>query len=318
MLDWSTRIDDLADYLQREHGIEDRQAVDILLSSLVTCPRTQENWLVLETEWFQRDCEDAWFAFGTHWSPTSLPRIRARFPWRVIEAETIGWLQGEPCARLFVEPDFERYPNFNRVTQAHFALQRSMRIRTKSHRDGEPLRLIDQDEAARRRDALTAATSHAIEDRVGARPADPPKFVPPKQFNYYCELLQKVSPWFPDWQELVKALSLVGVRRAYLYGRSEINADDYAAMARAASDSVPPWIVKALRKVLTGPTPSIRVETAMGLEDKTRRSGHGARHELRRLHRSGVITWNFQKKCWVVVDKHVAGVTQLLNGKIFA
>ena len=61
--------------------------LELLLSALVNCPRTASPWLILETNWYSRDCQDAWFAFGGHWTPCSLARLRARSSWRDIERE---------------------------------------------------------------------------------------------------------------------------------------------------------------------------------------------------------------------------------------
>jgi hypothetical protein len=47
MLDWSGRLDDLLFFLSSAYKIEDRQAVEILLSALIPCPRTPSFWTVL-------------------------------------------------------------------------------------------------------------------------------------------------------------------------------------------------------------------------------------------------------------------------------
>jgi hypothetical protein len=40
--------------------MEDRAALEILLSALVPTPRTPALWLVAEPNWFLRDCAPAW------------------------------------------------------------------------------------------------------------------------------------------------------------------------------------------------------------------------------------------------------------------
>jgi hypothetical protein len=80
MLDWGSRFDDLHHYLATQYGVDDREAVEILLAALVSCPRTAAPWLILETNWFSRRCDNAWFSFGETWLPESLPLIRAMRP----------------------------------------------------------------------------------------------------------------------------------------------------------------------------------------------------------------------------------------------
>ena len=183
-VDWSSRIDDLMHQIEREYGLDDRQAVEILLGALINCPRTTPSWIIIETNWFSRDCQDAWFSFGGQWAPQSLPRLRARSPWREIEAETKAWLD-DPNEHLFVEPDFERFPYFNRLTQAKFLLQRSLRLRTRTARTADPLRSLDKHNEDRRADELNAATRYVLDDHAGLRPRDPPRFVQPADFLYY-------------------------------------------------------------------------------------------------------------------------------------
>jgi len=317
MLDWAARIDDVASQLSREYAVDDRVAIEILLSALVACPRTPASWLILETNWYSRECREAWFSFGEQWLPYALPQLRARSPWRVIEALTIEWLDSPGEERLFIEPDFERYPRFHRLTQAQYLLQRTLRVRTHSWRAAHPLRSLDQREEERRTDELSTLARGVLEDRVGARPADPPDFREPPQFLYHVELVQRLAPWYLDWNTLVRAFGALAVRRAYLEGRRETGPEANQAMARAAADSIPPWIVKALRRLLDAPSKSATLENLMGLREETRRSGHGARQELIRLRRNGVIEWHPQKMHWALKDDHRQGILDVLNGHAF-
>ena len=317
MLDWTGRIDDLADRLARDFSIEDRLAVEVLLGALMDCPRTADHWLVLETNWYDRCCPDAWLSFGNQWTPCSLARLRARSPWREIEAEMKAMLD-EGGRYLFVECDYERYPMFHRLTQAQCILQRALRIRTRLARSPDPLRALDSQDRRRRSDELAAATRYVLEDRAGLKPPDPPEFRAPPNFLYYAELLQRLAPWYPDWKLLVENLALVAVRRAYLHGRAETDPSDDRAMARVLADSIPPWIAKALKILLEGPSRTQTLAKHMGLEEKTRRSGHGAQRELVRLHRAGVISWNKQAQHWDLAEKHRAGVRDALEERAFA
>jgi hypothetical protein len=56
-MDWQSRLDELNLFLRSTYQIEDTEAVAILASALVPCPRIQPVWLVLETNWFSRQCE---------------------------------------------------------------------------------------------------------------------------------------------------------------------------------------------------------------------------------------------------------------------
>lgn len=317
MLDWRARIDDLAHLLAREYAVEDRAVIEVLLSALIECPRTAGPWLILETNWYSRDCQDGWFAFGGLWMPSSLARIRARYPWREIEAETKEWLDSPSEQRLFIEPDFERFPYFSKLSQAQFLLQRSLRVRTRSARAADPLRSLDKFNQARRADELAAATSCVLEDRIGARPSDPPRFREPAHFLYHVELVQRLAPWYLDWHSLVRAFGLVAIRHAYLDGRTETDPTDDAIMARLARDSVPLWITKALRLLLEGPSTTQTIEKYMALEDKTRRSGHGGHRELVRLARAGVVKWNKQAQHWELLESHREGIAAVLDGRAF-
>jgi hypothetical protein len=317
MIDWEARIDLLMDLLSREHAISDRQCVEILLSALVHVPRTASCWLILETNWFSRDCQDAWFSFGEIWTPISLARIRARSPWREIEAETIEWLNAPSDERLFVECDYDRYPRFHRLTQAQYLLQRSLRVRTRSARAADPLRSLDQRAEDRRADELQAAASYVLEDRAQARPGDPPRFIEPPDFLHSVELVQRLSPYYPDWRQLVQSFALVGLRRAYLFGREETNAEDYRIMARAARDSIPPWIAKTIALLLEGPSTTQTIEKAMALEEKRIRSSHGCHLEMLRLRRNGLVKWNPAKMHWTVAAEHAEGLATVIGGSAF-
>lgn len=312
MLDWASRIEDLSYKIAKDYAVDDREAVAILASSLIRCPRTPGAWLILETNWYSRECSDAWFSFGELWTPCSLPRLRARSPWREVEAEMKQWLESPSDERLFVEPDYDKYPRFHRLTQAQYMLQRSLRVRTRAARASNPLDFVDRHTRDRRQDEINALARAAVEDRAGARPEEPPKFIEPAGFLYTVELVQRLAPWYPDWTELVKAFATVAIRHAHLYGRRETGPEDYQAIARVAHDSIPVWIEKALRLLLEGPTQTRTLENHMALEEKSRRSGHGAHREIVRLHRAGVIEWNKHAMHWTLKAEHREGVRQML------
>lgn len=317
MFDWSARIDDLAALLAQEYSMEDRAALEVLLSALVPCPRTPSLWLILETNWYSRVCEAAWFAFGGQWTPHSLAQIRARQPWRPVVAQLTEWLDAPSEERLFVEPDFERYPRYDKLPNALFVADRSLRVRAVSARVAHPLRGLDAREQERREDSLSAATRAVLEDRIGARSTDPPVFRQPPNFAYHVELVERLAPWFRDWQTLLKNFAALAVRRAYLYGRTETTSEDWAILSRVARDSAPPWIAAALRLIAAGPHKPATIERAMRLFEATRRSGHGAQAELARLRQRGLLHWDTHRMHWKIAEEHAQGVAEVIEGRAF-
>jgi len=180
-----------------------------------------------------------------------------------------------------------------------------------------PLRTLDQREEERRMDGLRALVRKVIEDPTGARPVNPPAFHPPADFLYHVEMIQRLAPWYPDWKQIVQTFAALGVRHAYLYGRDQVEAEDLRAMARVARDSVPPWIRKALLALLEEPAGLQHLENVMALEEKSRRSGHGAKRELGRLRQQAVIEWSPQKMHWRIAEMHRQAVERILNGGAF-
>jgi hypothetical protein len=251
MLDWGTRFDDLHHYLATQYGVDDREAVEILLAALVSCPRTAAPWLILETNWFSRRCDNAWFSFGGHWQPRSLAELRALRPRQANELIR-EWLDESPQGRLFVEPDYERMPHYRRIFESRFLLARSLRVRSMTPRSGGAL-AVDHREQDRRADTLATLVRQLVEDRVGARAADPPVFRQPPGFLYHAEILQRLSPWFPDWSELLNSLASLAVHHAYLYGRTETTEADWKVMSRLAADSVPVWIHRMIHYLNENP-----------------------------------------------------------------
>lgn len=305
--------------LNRDYKIEDRQAVEILLSAQVICPRTPAMWMVIETNWYSRQTEDAWFAFGTAvWTPWSFPGLRVFRPWRQRYQILAEIFEDSEMERLFVESDWERFPHADRVPGALELLDRSLRIRCLTGRGTVPLMTLDFNELQRRRDLLSAATRMVLEDPAGDRPQNPPKFVAPPNLLYHAELLQRLCPWFRDWNVLLRNLSILAIRHAYLLGRDETNEEDWRLMARVAADSIPPWVRKATEALLIEPTSPQRIQRLMNLYEATKRSGHGAYAETRRLAKGDLIHYRNRGNCWEINEKHRRTIDLLLNQKAFA
>src|SRR5215471_2155664 len=80
MLNWSRRLEELHYYVATTYQISDTQAIDILVAALLPVPRTPAVWLIIETNWYSRCCDSAWFSFGGTWHPRSLGEIRSMRP----------------------------------------------------------------------------------------------------------------------------------------------------------------------------------------------------------------------------------------------
>jgi hypothetical protein len=245
MVDWSGYLDDLHQHLNAVYQIDDAGAVNLLLAALIDVPRTAGCWMILETDWLSRDCSPAWFAFGGTWSPESLGKIRAMRPRQANQLIT-QWREEPAVSRLFVEPDWQQLPRARRISEMPSLVARSLRVRVKAPRSIGAL-VLDQREQDRRADALAELVRRVLEDRIGARPVDPPRFVQPANFLYHAELLQRLAPWYPDWSELINALASLAIHHAYLFGRDQTAEEDWTAMGRVAADSVPVWIHAAIR-----------------------------------------------------------------------
>ena len=162
------------------------------------------------------------------------------------------WLNEPSVPRLLVEPDGGKLHRLRQISEIPSLLARSLRVRTMTPRTAGVL-AVDECEQERRADTLAALTRAVIEDRVGARAQEPPVFRKPPNWLYHAELLQRLAPWYPDWSMLLNALASLAVRHSYLHNRRETTEEDWAVMARAAADSVPPWIHHAVRYLAEQP-----------------------------------------------------------------
>lgn len=308
MIDWVARIDELAFHLAREYRVEDREAIEILLAALVDCPRTPAPWLVLETNFYQRDCRLGWFSFGGAWLPESLPLLRAMRSRNAnaLIAQALNELHG----RLYVECDYDRrLPRYRALSEIRFLLAKSLNLRVVSPLDGisSP---IDERLADRRADQLRALASDVLQDRAGARPADPPRLsAEPPAFLYHTQLAVRLAGRHSDYGQTARALRALAVRRACLYGRHETDASDWQPLSRILRDTVPPWIARVIQYLVDASHHKAQAPTLqrwMSLDDGD------PNHELARLHRCGLLDWNDTQKIWSLAPDHVEGVRALL------
>src|SRR5262249_3528959 len=157
--------------------------IEILLSALVPCPRIASTWLILESNWFSRSCLGAWFSFAGTWLPESLARLRTM---RSRDANRLiaSWLL-DPSPHLVVECDYdERIPRYRALCDSRALLTRTLRLRIISTPDGVT-RPADERDQQTRADHLRALATMVLEDRVGARPPDPPTWREPAGFLYF-------------------------------------------------------------------------------------------------------------------------------------
>jgi hypothetical protein len=311
MLDWSARLDDLAFHLATQYRIEDRAAVEILLSALVACPRTSAPWLVLETNWFLRDCESGWFSLGGVWQPGSLPLLRAMRS-RNANSLIATWLNEPPQGRLFVECDYDgRLPRYRAVSEIRFLLARSLRLRVASTPDGVT-RPADERAGETRADQLRALAASVLDDPVGARSPDPPAWREPANFLYHTEVTVRLAARHSDYGQTAIALRSLAIRHAHLYGRMETDEEDWSLLARVAADSVPPWIRRAIQYLSAAPNHQAETRTR-AREMRLDPSHHP---ECARLHR-GLFTYNQSAQIWGLAPDHIRGVTDVVAGRAF-
>jgi hypothetical protein len=317
---WSGCLDDLHHHLASAYRIQDRQATEILLSALLDCPRASTLWFTLETNFYRRDCQLGWFSFGEHWAPRSLGEIRARRPHRDMNREITAWLNDQPeIPRLFIEPDFNRRPRVDRLPELPYLLGRCLRLHTITAPNGATLP-VDERAEHTRSDQLGAYTRHVLEDRIGARSPDPPAFREPPGFLYSCELAQRAGAWFRDWGELASWLRTLGVRHAYLHGRTEVAQDDWAAMARVLRDSIPPWVRRAIEHLRSAPdqqASQLLLTRAMRLDGEDNESANYAKDELGRLAKQSILQWGPIKKVWRLHPQHAQAVIETAAGRAF-
>ena len=266
---------------------------------------------MLETNWFSRDCQRAWFSFGETWQPASLPLLRTM---RSRDANKLiaTWLDDRsPQGRLFVECDYDgRIPRYRPLCDSRSLLTRTLRLRILSTPDGVS-RPIDEQRASERALRLRALTADVIEDRAQARPFDPPVWREPPNFLYHAELAVRLAGRHHDYGESVHALRSLAIRHAYLDGRTETDETDWSLLARVLADSVPPWLRRIVEHLSASPKHKAQAET---LQRIMRLESHN--HELARLGRTGILTWH-PSQIWSLTPLHTRFVTELVAGRAF-
>jgi hypothetical protein len=106
----------------------------------------------------------------------------------------------------------------------------------------------------------------------------------------------------------------LAVRHAYLFGRPEVTEEDLRVLARIASDTVPPWIARAIEHLCAAPDHHACV---MKLDGDDKEAATYAKDELVRLRKAGLIDWSPPQKAWTLVLEHAPGVAAILAGCSF-
>jgi hypothetical protein len=316
MIDWGARLDDLDHFLATQYRVQDRLAVEILLSALIDCPRTPALWTVLETNYYSRDCRRAWFAFDGSWRPRSLGAIRGNRP-RNLHRDLTEWLE-DSSSRLLVEPDFERPQSIRHLAELPFLLGKCLRIRARTAVTGltQP---VDERMGELRAEQLAEFSRRVLEDPIGG---------PQTRRGGRS---RRVSCIPPNSRSACAASIGIGVscviccgswavRHAYLHGRSEVAQEDWQVLARVGRDTVPPWIARAIEHLNAAPDhhgSHLVLARAMRIDSDDKEAATYAKEELGRLRKAGLIEWSPKHKAWALVPEHAAGVYSVIAGRAF-
>jgi hypothetical protein len=228
MIQYAERVEDVTDVLQGEFGIQDTQAVEILLASRIEC-NLPYPWIILDTPCYRLDTTGAWFSHLCQ-PVLSLPILRTVRP-RMANNEIKDILRDRDMPRLFVEPHWELPVTTNyQFKMWDFLLQECVRLKMPYPKT----RLPDERSTL----LVQAAVKRVLDPRWrDSRPIMP---TPPPSLPYWCELLQRMSYYLRDWDCLITNMCALAGRRAYLFNK-DVDSTDWAAVSRVIRDSVPAW-----------------------------------------------------------------------------
>lgn len=304
MIDFASRVEALTDFLLVNFGIADSQAVEILISSFMQLPGQSPIHppprIILETEW-RGLVSAAWFDFGGVLRPETMVTLRVRGP-RWANKTLVEWMQLSAEFRspmVVVEPEYKTpvvWPKHPSIRELPEFIRSSIRLRVKHPKDGRVgLRAVFKwNEQAAAKGRLKQLALQCVDSTFRI---DPGSIVPngnwnpPAGFLYYCELLEKLLPVSPGWENLVSGVVGVALRRARLYDRVGCTPDssDWAAARRVMRDMAPEYTIRILEALgpefdLITHTPA-RVAGGLGMECKV------VAGEMARLRRVGVIRY---------------------------
>lgn len=226
---YPARIDDLHAHLRDRFGVTDFEACDIVLACLLDSKVTgaQKPWIIIETDWLQRDCSDAWFNLGNTAGAQSLAsaRIQRHGP---MEVMVNAWLESraQGCAGIFVDPEWRRLAQLNQgrahassLVSAYGTLMAGcVRLRTEYPKTAWATKPADErsKDLAELRHLTLRVLDSSMRTRVDGSSAHAPGAM-----LYWCELVQKVSLVQRDWNMLVWSLSQVVRNVCTLYNQPD-------------------------------------------------------------------------------------------------
>lgn len=293
VIDYADRVEEVANILSSEIGFTDKQAVEILLASQMPSI-IRPPWLILETDYYRLDMTATWFSLLTSGEALSLPAIRTRRP-RLASAEVKEMLSTRTRPRLFVESNWQMPPTVTyQFRMWPYLLQECLSLRSAQPKgfpmsERTTLLLV---EAVRR--------AHDGRFRVPVKQTPPP----PTSLFYYAEILQRLSPRLRDWDTLLRNLSALAGRRAYLFNR-DVDSTDWEAVSRVMCDSVPQWVAHIVRTFeKRGKLSKLKGWLAPPL----------IRSEMGRLQDQGVLV-NHRSE-WLISDRDgmAQGIMDTING----
>ena len=133
------RIEELHAFLAARYGVRDRQATEVLLTALLpqTLTGWRRPWIIVETDWYNRDTTGAWFNLGqsrTDGDPDGqlsvMPVVRSMAAPRCVrtyegEAMLAGWIEQRQADTPMVLVDAEWRRTMNEAT-AHVSTRHTM------------------------------------------------------------------------------------------------------------------------------------------------------------------------------------------------
>jgi hypothetical protein len=292
---YPSRIASLHEWLRVRYGQTDRQATEVLLAALLppTPSTPRPPWFIIETDYPNRDTNDAWFSFG------AIARVRCLSVARINRTHTREALLEEWIAEratgvpgLFVDAEWRRLHDNGQVashkllTESYMTLMAMcVRLRVDHPRTGRALRgATECANDARELQRLTRCVIDKTDRESHPRPR------PPAGLLYWCELLQRVAPLQTDWESLTGAVAGVAYGIADLY--NDGREPDWRAAERVMRDTIP-WTTRALL-AQTNQTAKDGIKAWRLLESSGVNNRERVYKELRRLREAGVV-WSTTK-----------------------
>jgi|SRR5579872_2414287 len=288
------RIADMHAFLADRYGQHDAQATEVLLACLLDSNTTglRVPWIVIETDWMNRDTREAWFSFGGAATVRSLTaaRIHRSMPCATIMDE---WLSSRRAGGtgLFVDAEWRRLFTLRARGAIMYRtfLTQCLKLRTEYPKGLQGLKTYVQHDT----DSVELAR---LAGRVLECSLRPPRTASetakclataPAGMLYWCEMMQKLSPVQGDWEILTGGLAAVACGIASLY--NDGRKPDWLAADRVLRDCVPHTTAWILSKVGVSRTEATR---AWQLYQQTTGSESALKGEIKRLREAGVLLNN--------------------------